>query len=57
MSENSNQDRANFRMIYEQLSERTKKENMLPLSLNNTIKQLSANVVKRLDDKTAQRGF
>lgn len=57
MSENANQDRANFRMIYEQLSERAKKENMLPLSLNNTIKQLSENVVKRLDDKTAQRGF
>lgn len=57
MSENANQDRANFRMIFEQLSERKKKENMLPLSLNNTIKQLSGNIVKRLDDKTAQGGF
>lgn len=48
MSENSNQDRANFRMIYEQLAERTKKESVLPPSLNNTIKQLNSNCVNQL---------
>ena len=53
MSENNNHDRANFRIIYEQLSERTKKETVLPISLNNTIKQLNQNVVKSLEDKGA----
>ncbi len=48
MSENNNHDRANFRMIYEQLSERTKKENVLPVSLNNKIKQLNSECVKQL---------
>lgn len=48
MSENINQDRANFRMIYEQLTERTRKESVLPISLNNTIKQLNMNTVKQL---------
>ena len=57
MSENSNHDRANFRMIYEQLQERTKKESVLPLSLNNTIKQLNQNVVKQLEGKTTQGGI
>ena len=52
MSENINHDRANFRMIYEQLSERTRKENVLPISLNNTIKQLNASIVKQLESKT-----
>ena len=56
MSENINHDRANFRMIFEQLCERTKKENALPISLNNTIKQLNANIVKQLECK-AERGF
>ena len=51
LSENINQDRANFRMIYEQLTERTRKESVLPLSLNNTIKQLNMNVVKQLEQK------
>ena len=57
MSENNDHDRANFRMIYEQLGERTKKEKMLPISLNNTIKQLNESVVKRLEAKSAQGGF
>lgn len=48
MSENNNHDRANFRMIYEQLSERTKKENVLPVSLNNKIKQLNSKCVNQL---------
>lgn len=52
MSENINLDRANFRMIYEQLADRTKKENVLPLSLSNTIKQLNQNAVKQIENKT-----
>ena len=51
MSENINYDRANFRMIYEQLQERTKKENVLPISLNNTIKRLNQNTIKQLEEK------
>lgn len=51
LSENIAADRANFRMIYEQIAERTKKEFALPLSLNNTIKQLNAQVVKQLEAK------
>lgn len=57
MSENNNADRANFRMIYEQLSERTKKESVLPLSLSKTIKQLNTNVVKQLENKSLQGGI
>ena len=51
MSENNNMDRANFRMIYEQLSNRAKKECVLPISLSNTIKQLNTNAVKQLESK------
>lgn len=51
LSENIAADRANFRMIYEQIADRTKKESALPISLNNTIKQLNAQVVKRLEAK------
>lgn len=51
LSENIAADRANFRMIYEQIADRTKKESALPISLNNTIKQLNAQVVKRLESK------
>jgi len=57
MSENNNQDRANFRMIYEQLSERQKKEAAMPISLNNTIKQLNQSVVKQLESKNEGRGI
>lgn len=56
MSENSNQDRANFRMIYEQLAERTKKEATLPISLNNTIKQLNSAAVKQIENKFSEGG-
>lgn len=56
MSENNNHDRANFRMIYEQLAERTKKEAVLPISLNNTIKQLNASTVKQIDCQSAEGG-
>jgi len=56
LSENNNHDRANFRMIYEQLAERTKKEAVLPISLNNTIKQLNASTVKQIDCQSAEGG-
>lgn len=49
-SENNNHDRANFRMIYEQMQERTRKEKILPIALSNTIKQLNQSVVKQLED-------
>lgn len=57
MSENINFDRANFRMIYEQLQERTKKESVISISLNNTIKQLNENVLKQLESKEQQGGI
>ena len=37
MSENQEVDRANFRMIYEQLSQRKKMENQIPATLKNLI--------------------
>ena len=40
MSENINHDRANFRMIYEQLSERQKKDSQLSLPLKEIIMQI-----------------
>lgn len=49
MSENINQDRANFRMIYEQVSERARSQNALPIALNNTIKLLNKNNVNMLE--------
>lgn len=57
LSENNNMDRANFRMIYEQLTERAKKENALPISLSNTIKLLNQNTVKQIESRTTQGGF
>lgn len=50
MSENNNTDRANFRMIYEQLQSREQKERILPIALSNTIKQLNVQNVKQLED-------
>lgn len=44
LSENINHDRANFRMIYEQLSEREKKEKQLALPLQQLIQGLQGNV-------------
>lgn len=40
MSENINADRANFRMIYEQLAERKKKESVLPFGLMQEVQRL-----------------
>lgn len=43
MSENINHDRANFRMIYEQLAEREKKEKQLALPLQQLIQGMRTN--------------
>lgn len=40
MSENINQDRANFRMIYEQLAERKKKDAQIPMQLHQLIGEI-----------------
>lgn len=44
LSENINQDRANFRMIYEQLAEREKKESQMALPLKQLIQGIQGNV-------------
>ena len=56
MSENINQDRANFRMMYESIAERSKREKILPISLNNTIKKLTQNIVKQIEGDAPQNG-
>ena len=38
-SENPVADRANFRMIFEQIAEREQKQNQLPVSLKNLIEE------------------
>lgn len=40
ISENINQDRANFRMIYEQLAERKKKDSQIPMKLHQLIGEI-----------------
>lgn len=40
MSENINHDRANFRLIYEQLAERQKQDNQLPIKLSQMIEDV-----------------
>ena len=47
-SQNINQDRANFRMIYEQLVERKKKESVLPAGLLQTIGQMRLGTQERI---------
>ena len=50
MSENPNVDRANFRMIYEQVSSRKKEELQLPIGLQEGIKRIIGREPKRLED-------
>lgn len=45
MSENQTSDRANFRMIYEQLAEREKKEQVMPEMLKNQIGQIKQKMI------------
>ena len=40
LSEDINQDRANFRMIYQQLAERKQKEQQIPVALSNLIESI-----------------
>lgn len=40
LSEDINQDRANFRMIYQQLAERKQKEQQIPVALSNLIETI-----------------
>lgn len=51
MSENINHDRANFRMIYEQLAERQKKDSQLSLEMKELIKGIQQNEVKQIERK------
>ena len=44
-SENPSIERANFRMIYEQLAERQKRESQLPPSLKNTIESIKTRMI------------
>ena len=50
MSENISADRANFRMIYEQLADREKKEALLPIPLKTMIAQMRQET-KLIDSK------
>lgn len=45
LSENINQDRANFRMIYEQLAERKKKDAQIPLQVRQAIGAIQGNMM------------
>lgn len=49
MSENISADRANFRMIYEQLAERQKTDNKLSLSVKTKIAQLGKTSPKQIE--------
>lgn len=51
MSENPSADRANFRMIYEQLAEREKKNAQLPEPLKQLIAQMQGNLIETNEGK------
>ena len=53
MSENPSAERANFRMIYESLVEREKKNAQLPDPLKNLISQISGNVA--IEEKRSEK--
>lgn len=40
LSENINHDRANFRMMYEQIAERKKQQNQIPMKMHQAIEQI-----------------
>lgn len=52
LSENINHDRANFRMIYEQLQERKKKDSQLSLPVKELIQQIQMKGVQQIEGKT-----
>lgn len=51
MSENSMQDRANFRMIFEQIAERKEKAQKLPASLTNLIDEIRRKGIEHDESK------
>lgn len=51
LSENINHDRANFRMIYEQLQERRKTDNQLSLPVKEIIKQIQTKGVQQIESQ------
>lgn len=51
MSENVMADRANFRMIFEQLADRRQKEQQMPFSLSQLIEGIQEKGVDALDNK------
>ena len=55
MSENINQDRANFRMLYEQIAERKKKEAVLPTGLLQTISMMRLGTQERIGIEGGKR--
>ena len=46
MSENPQADRASFRMIYEQLAERERKDAQIPQEIKNLINEITGNMLK-----------
>lgn len=54
MSENIVADRANFRMIYEQLTERKKKENQIPLPVHEVIQRIQQQGALRLETQEGE---
>ena len=59
MSENPMQDRANFRMIFEQLADRQEKEQQLPFTLTSLIEEIRRESiesnVKRIGTENAEK--
>ena len=51
LSENPMQDRANFRMIFEQLADRKEKEQQLPVSLTNLIGEIQRKGIEHYESK------
>lgn len=49
--ENPSADRANFRIVYEQLAERKKKESQIPLQIKNLISQIQTNGIEEKSDE------
>ena len=56
LSENPTADRANFRQCYETVAKREQENNVLPLPLQETIKQLSGNLDLDSKEKSLLKG-
>ena len=55
MSENVMADRANFRMIFEQLAERKQKEQQMPMSLSQLIEGIQERGIDAIEQRGSQR--